>query len=245
MGKWLPGGITGKLLRAMNIGTICEGISEFNIIRYIIERYLGDDCYVNSIFPKITNKGKQADYGGWLSVLNFCTEEKFNKALLTNDYVVVQIDTDASEEKNYDVKKRKDDGSIKTDEELYIDICERILREISEEKRREYARKILFAICFNETECWLLPIYYTNKQRCRTIKCISKLNEEITRHNLDPIPDTDKNSPRAIKTYQAILKNLNKRKNIKDCSVYNWGFKRFVEQLDEITCTTASPSPLK
>ncbi|KAA6329310.1 hypothetical protein EZS27_021879, partial [termite gut metagenome] len=225
MGGWLPGGITGKLLMTMNIGIVCEGVSESNIIRYIIERYLGDDCYVNPIFPKITGKGKQADDGGWLSVLNSCTEEKFDKALLTNDYVVVQIDTDASEEKYYDVKKKKDDGSTKTDEELYTDICERILREISEEKRRGYAGKILFAVCFNETECWLLPIYYADKQkRCSVTNCIFKLNQKITSRKLAPIPDTDKNSSRAIKTYNAILKELKKRKDIKDCSVYNWGF---------------------
>jgi hypothetical protein len=219
----------------MTIGLICEGVSESNILKDIIERYLSDDYSVNPIQPEINSKGKQSNYGGWLSVLNFCKEGKFDEVLSTNDYIVVQIDTDTSEEKHYDVKKSRADGSPKTDEELYNDICERILRDIPEKKKREYSGKILFAVCFNETECWLLPLYYTGKHECSVKNnCIYKLNQRITSHKLAQIPEKDKNSPRAINTYKAILKGFKKRKDIKDYSAYNLGFKRFIEQLDKI-----------
>lgn len=179
-----------------NIGIISEGISEYHIIKHIVERYLGEDNYsLNQIQPKIKKQGqqeKQDDFGGWLEVLNYCTEEKFDEILLFNDYIIIQIDTDTCELTNYDVKKLKSDGSAKTDKELYKDICERIKKGISETKRLLYNNKLIFAICFNETECWLLPIYYTDNTKCNTTNCIFKLNQKITTQKLRPIPEKEK-----------------------------------------------------
>lgn len=218
----------------ISFGVICEGPSEYRIIRYLTERYLGDECVVNPEHPKINNRGTQVGYGGWLNVLNHCTEDKFKDILNFNDYIIVQIDTDTCELVNYDVKRNKADGTVKTDEELYHDICERILKNIDSEKHEFFKDKIIFAICFDETECWLLPIYYTDKTKCNKNNCLFKLNQKVTAQNLVAIPEKDKNSPEAIKTYNAILKNIKKVKDITNYSQYNYGFKKFIEQLDDI-----------
>lgn len=221
-----------------NIGLISEGISEHHIIKHIVERYLGEDNYsLNQIQPKIKKQGqqeKQDNFGGWLEVLNHCTEEKFDEILVYNDYIIVQIDTDRCESINYDVKKTKLNCHIKTDEELYNDICRRINKNISALKQAQYKNKIIFAICFNETECWLLPIYYTDNTKCNTTNCIFKLNQKITTQKITAIPEKEKNSPNAINTYKSILKNLRKQKDIINYSQYNYGFKKFIEQLDQI-----------
>lgn len=223
---------------ATNIGLISEGISEHNIIKHIVQRYLGeDDFLINQIQPQIKQQGKQKKQdsdGGWLAVLNYCTEDKFKEILDYNDYIIVQIDTDTCELANYDVKRNKADGTLKTDEELYYDICERILKNIDLKKHEQFKDRIIFAICFDETECWLLPIYYTDKTKCNKNNCLFKLNQKVTAQNLSAIPEKDKNSPEAVKTYNAILKNIKKVKDITNCSQYNYGFKRFIEQLDEI-----------
>ncbi|EKU87848.1 hypothetical protein [Bacteroides oleiciplenus] len=221
-----------------SIGLISEGISEHYIIKHIVERYLGeDDCLINQIQPQIKLQGrqeKQGSFGGWLEVLNHCTEEKFKEVLNYNDYIIVQIDTDTCELAHYDVKRTKEDATLKSEEELYNDICKRILKDIPIENRAQFDGKILFAICFNETECWLLPVYYTDKTKCSTNNCLFKLNQKITTLKLSAIPDKDKNSPAAVNTYKSILKNIRKRKDIKDCSQYNYGFRKFMEQLDGI-----------
>lgn len=221
-----------------SIGLISEGISEHYIIKHIVERYLGeDDFLINQIQPQIRQQGKQKkqdSIGGWLAVLNYCTEEKFKEILDYNDYIVVQIDTDTCELANYDVKRRNDDGSLKTDEELYNNICERILENIHVEKHESFKGRIIFAICFDETECWLLPIYYTDKTKCNKNNCIFKLNQKVTAQNLAAIPEKEKNSPEAVKTYKTILKNIKKAKDITKYSQYNYGFKKFIEQLDVI-----------
>lgn len=223
---------------AINIGLISEGISEHYIIKYIVERYLEeDDFLINQIQPQIKQQGKQQKQnsdGGWLAVLNYCTEDKFKEILNYNDYIIVQIDTDTCELVNYDVKRNKNDGSLKTDEELYHDICERILKNIHLENNELFKDRIIFVICFDETECWLLPIYYTDKTKCNKNNCIFKLNQKVTALNLAPIPEKDKNSPEAVKTYKTILKNIKKVKEITKCSQYNYGFKKFIEQLDAI-----------
>ncbi|KAA6331642.1 hypothetical protein EZS27_019775 [termite gut metagenome] len=215
----------------ISFGLISEGVSEHNIIKHIIARFLGDDnCRIRQIQPEVNKDGKQASYGGWLGVLKYCREENFNNILSVNDYIVIQIDTDTSEEIGYDVKKTKENNVLKTGEELYNDICKRLLKNISAEKRREYADKILFAICFNEIECWLLPLYYTDRTKCNTTNCIRKLNQKIELK----IPDKDKNSPNAQRAYQKILKKLRNPEKIKACSEHNTGFRKFVEQLNKI-----------
>lgn len=223
---------------ATKIGLISEGISEHYIIKHIVQRYLGeDDFLVNQIQPQIKQQGKQKKQdsdGGWLAVLNYCTEDKFKEILDYNDYIIVQIDTDTCELANYDVKRNKADGTLKTDEELYYDICERILKNIDLKKHEQFKDRIIFAICFDETECWLLPIYYTDKTKCNKNNCLFKLNQKVTTQNLSAIPEKDKNSPEAVKTYNAILKNIKKVKDITNCSQYNYGFKKFIEQLDDI-----------
>lgn len=217
----------------ISFGLICEGPSEYRIIRYLTERYLGDEIVVNPKQPKISDGGKQVGFGGWLNVLNYCTEANFDEILFTNDYIMIQIDTDTCEEDGYDVKIRKEDGSIKSDSELYDEVIARIFKNIPTEKIAKYKEKIVFAICFNETECWSLPIYYTDKRKCSTTGCINKLNQQLAKIQLG-IPDKDKNSPNAQRVYDKVLKNLKKSELIKEYSQYNYGFKKFIEQLDDI-----------
>lgn len=216
----------------ITFGLICEGPSEYRIIRYLTERYLGDEIAINPKQPEIKG-GKQIGFGGWLNVLNYCTEANFDDILSTNDYIMIQIDTDTCAEVGYDIKIRKEDGSTKSDTELYEEIIPRILKNIPAEKLIQYKEKIIFAICFNETECWLLPIYYTDKRKCSTTGCINKLNQQLAKDKLG-IPEKDKNSPNAQKIYDRILKNIKKAEVIKEHSQYNYGFKKFIEQLDVI-----------
>ena len=63
----------------ISFGLICEGPSEYRIIRYLTERYLGDEIVVNPKQPKISDGGKQVGFGGWLNVLNYCTEANFDE----------------------------------------------------------------------------------------------------------------------------------------------------------------------
>ena len=217
-----------------SIALICEGASEVKMLTYIVTRYLGDEIVVNAIQPALTSTGRQANEGGWLEVLNHCNGETINAVFATNDYLVIQIDTDACTQVNYDVNVYDENNRKVVDDILYERVRSRLLKGLSAGIQTKYADRILFAICINETECWLLPLYYENdaKKRCATTNCIYILNQRLQTEGIG-IPDKEKNTPEAIQVYNKVLKNL-KKKDIPRIAQYNYGFQKFVEQMEEM-----------
>ena len=217
-----------------SIALICEGASEVKMLTYIVIRYLGDEIVVNAIQPALTQKGRQANEGGWLEVLNHCNDETINAVFATNDYLVIQIDTDACTQANYNVNVYDENNRKVADDILYERVKNRLLKDLTTEIQTKYAHRILFAICINETECWLLPLYYENdvKKRCATTNCIYILNQRLQTEGMG-IPDKEKNTPEAIQVYNKVLKNL-KKKDIPRIAQYNYGFQKFVEQMEEM-----------
>lgn len=220
-----------------SIALICEGVSETNILTHIINRYLGDSIVVNPIQPSLRLSNglqKQTTEGGWLQVLNHCSDDIIKDIMAANDYLVIQIDTDACIQPNYDVNIYDENNRKVSDDILYERVSERIRRNISADVLSKYSDKILFAICINETECWLLPLYYENdaKKRCSTTNCIYILNQRLQTEGFG-IPEDKKNTPEAVWAYKQVLKKM-KRKDIPQIAQYNFGFKKFVEQMETI-----------
>ncbi|MEO7312917.1 MAG: hypothetical protein ABIX01_21205 [Chitinophagaceae bacterium] len=98
----------------------------------------------------------------------------------------------------------------------------------------KYGSKILFAICIHSIECWLLPIYFTNNKKSAGRECLSTLNQELSRRNLDIIPPKAKNDNPAIKAYAKVLQNWRNKKDIAAAAYHNAAFKAFVESLQVI-----------
>ena len=211
----------------MQIGLIAEGASELRILKHIIGRYLGTEHDTNEIQPKTNAQGTQIVPGGWDRVITtFEFENTVKDALVENDYVLIQIDTDQVQTAPFSVNVLDENGQ-------YQRVSERILNNIPNLIDSERERVIL-AICINEIECWLLPLYYNDSKRCKTTDCITLLNHKLSSNKIDPLPNGNKNSQGAQKTYNTILKNLNKPKKIEECAQYNYGFYWFIEQLKGI-----------
>ncbi|MBD5280553.1 MAG: hypothetical protein HDS35_08420 [Bacteroides sp.] len=218
-----------------NIAVICEGVSEFNILNHIVSRYAGEH-FLNAIQPRINyNKQTQSDDGGWSRVLDHCTNEVIEDIFKLNDYLIIQIDTDSSHISPFDIVHNFKDGTEKSHERLHAEIKARLVRDLSNEIRKRYLHRIFFAICHNEIECWLLPIYYTDKRACKTHNCIKVLNLELSRRNMAGIPDTNKNSSQARKAYNAIFKSMKKRAIIEQMATNSYGFKCFLLGLDSMS----------
>ena len=193
------------------IGIVSEGVSDYYVLKHIVSRYLKEqDVYTIPLNPK-QDKGKQVGFSGWQGVLNYISgmDEKnlFVEALKEDcEYVVVQIDTDRSAD--YGVEHQTDDLTV-----LWL----------------------IFAISIDETECWLIPFIDTNKKNCENIdRCVNLVNKGIKKQDLFIDPD-NKNSDGAKSAYDYILKQKKKPKEIKECSEFNYGFKKLIEQLDEIS----------
>jgi hypothetical protein len=223
-----------------SIALFCEGASEARVLKRIVSECLGDDIPVNPIQPELTPDGRQKNPGGWLDVLEHCKDEFVQSAFATNDFLIIQIDTDTCPETHYDVNIFNDQHEKVSDDILYDRVVERLKRDISPDVLSQYANQIIFAICINEIECWLLPLYYSNEPQmsCSTTGCIGKLNRKLSADNLG-IPSTNKNSPQAISVYNKILRQM-KRKIIPTIAQYNVGFCKFVEQLNIVKSSMES-----
>ena len=221
----------------ITVGLICEGVSESKILTYIINRYLGESVGVNHIQPSLRMSHgveKQDDEGGWSQVLHYCNDDIIKSNMVTNDYIVIQIDTDACIQKGYDVDIYDENHKKVSDGILYERVIRRLRKDISDDVWNTFSDRIMFAVCFNETECWLLPLYYESdaKKRCATTNCIYILNQQLQKDGFG-IPKEKKNAPEAICIYQKVLKKM-RRKDIPHISQYNLGFQKFVEQMDSI-----------
>lgn len=217
-----------------SIAVICEGVSEFNIINHIVSRYTGEHI-INAVQPKINReKLTQTDNGGWSRVLDHCTDEVIDNIFQLNDYLIIQIDTDSSHISPYDVPSAFKDGTLKSHKRLHAEIKVRLIKNLSRDVKKKYLNRIFFAICHNEIECWLLPIYYSGSQACKTNNCIRTLNQELSRRNLNGIPETNKNCPQARKAYNAILKNMKKRDVIERMGSCSYGLDSFLRGLKTI-----------
>ena len=89
-------------------GLITEGKTDQIIIENILSGYFNDpDIVINWLLPlrDETDKHRIENYSNWYKVFEYCQSDKFKESFQFNDYVIVQIDTDVSEEKHYDIPK--------------------------------------------------------------------------------------------------------------------------------------------
>ena len=216
---------------------ICEGISENLSLHAIIEKMSQTDSYFADLQPRTEmshGHAVQEGSGGWTEVLSHCNTEEFRMALQNNDYLVVQIDTDRCDEQPFGIKKVDESNQPRTDADVYDDIITRLLQDVDNDFYEANKERIIFAICFDEIECWFLPLFYSDKRACATKGCINKLNLELGKEKGGYyIPEEKKNGANARSTYQFILKKI-KRKDIPRISQYNFGFRKFVEQMGSI-----------
>jgi hypothetical protein len=220
----------------MKFALITEGPSENRIIKHIIYNYFKkDDLIINQIQPKIIN-GKQHSEGGWNEVLKYCEREELEDIFIEHDYLVIQIDTDLSQLKPFNVSHSNKNNKLKTNEELHNDIVAKLISLINPSILEKNSNNIIFAVCIHTIECWLLPIYYTNNHKSDTRTCLPTLNKELTRKNIDALPtkNKDKNNLRSNKSYNDILKNWKKKQDIIDSSKHNIGYSIFVNSLSKI-----------
>ncbi|MBT1710845.1 hypothetical protein KK062_21565 [Fulvivirgaceae bacterium PWU5] len=230
----------------MKVALITEGPSEHRIVKHIITRYFkGEDVEIRQIQPKLIS-GRQDNNtpGGWNEVLKYCGREEIRDILIENDYLVIQIDTDQSQISPFDVSHTHLNNTQKSPSELCTEVIEKLKGLFKTDIKHEYGHRIFFAICVHTIECWLLPIYYSNKEtHCsKTVSCISLLNKELSRQNIQTLPTNDKNSTNAVRVYDTILQNWRKRTDIEESARYHAGFQIFIDSLGSIQSAKQEPT---
>ncbi len=219
-------------------GIISEGPTDQIVLENILCGYfsnadLNDNIRFIQPFRDNTDKYGAADSGGWTNVFEYCRSKKLLEIFEQNDYIIIQIDTDRSEEKNYDVKKTNNEGIKYSPEELIDKVIEKFQQIFSntfENNFASFSGRIIYAICVEEIECWLLPLYYDDKIKQATNNCIYHLNRKID-HKFGFYIDK-KNKSDMGKEYNKLSKDYLKNKKLRSCYKDNPSLRVFIESLD-------------
>ena len=211
---------------SVKIGIVCEGISDYRVLKYITERYLRDeDVFTIPLKPKETRQGAQEGFGSWQGVLEYIKGEDrmIVEAVKEGcDYVIVHIDTDVREQYGVAINFAS--------QELHDNVKMMLLKQLHPEFD---PNKVIFAIAIHETECWLIPFLTNDNKDCgRTDSCVNTLNRLLK--DKGSIDKDNKNAEKVRPIYQNILKQKKKVKDIKAASRYNCGFAYFIDTLDRI-----------
>jgi hypothetical protein len=245
----------------MEFRLICEGKTDHAVIKNILFGYFSDpDLIIKELQPDTDETNEKAkktkhenlpeSFGNWFKVFDYCGSERFFRAFDDkNTFFVVQIDTDCADDKNYEVKTKDEQGRKLPVNDVVNNVKQKFenlfIEKFGDDFLAKNKHRILYAISVDEIECWLLPLYFEDKNKGATNNCFYKLNEKWLEIG-EPIQDNKKgkkpynpNEPRrkAIKksklgevpTYQKISKSFIENKVLMDKYPHNPSLKIFIE----------------
>ncbi len=168
----------------IGFGLVTEGISDQIVIKNILYGLFNSkDIPTPELSPRIdeTDADYMIENTNWLTVLEYCQTEVFRGFLeKTEDYAIIQIDTDALTGDSVPEKYRIDIIGKSVEDTVAI-VQNKLISLIGTDFYKSYQEKIIFAISVNSIECWLLPFYFSSQKvkAGKTENCITVLNEGL------------------------------------------------------------------
>jgi hypothetical protein len=152
---------------------VTEGPTDHAILKNILLGY-----FKNQREPAINREHPDpqaaAASGGWTLLLQYLRDKKFRQAFQFNHYLIIQVDTDKSEDTGFDVPHQDENGPLRVPV-LIERVIERLQREIGESDWATYAGRFIFAIAVHQIECWALPLWFSDAHAGKTTGCIAAL----------------------------------------------------------------------
>jgi hypothetical protein len=210
----------------MQIGVVTEGFTDHVVISSILAGWIAvTDLEITRHFPLNDATDAGIATGGWGNLIDYLKSQAFRDTFAVSEIVVVHIDTDRCED--YGVSMRIEDRE-RTVEELIEAVALEMQSWITPDFFALVADRILFAIAVHQIECWLLPIYFTDKKRSKTTNCIDTLNQVLPQREGFSI------HAKEYRYYEKMSKHFLKRKQLLQYAVHNPSLHTFVQKLE--TC---------
>lgn len=206
---------------------IAEGPSDHVVLTHFLAAYFDNpDIIANPLQPPPNLPG------GWTGVLRCCSSSRLAAALVDNDFVVIQIDTDVCEEVGFGVPRRAASGEELEPDQLADRVTELLVSRLPPGMYERYADRIIFAICVDSIECWLLPLYFKDGRRSKRTHCLGSLNQQLSLQEKFSIDPADKQT----RYYERIMrsKKCGKRKTLESIAAENPSLARFTRTLDRL-----------
>jgi hypothetical protein len=218
-----------------SFGVVGEGVTDQIVVEDILLGYFGDEePIVNYVQPPLDKTGETSEPapGGWGLVLKFFETGEHRRALQFNDYLVVQIDTDVSEQKGYDIPHREGGRELEV-AELVTRVIQKFQGLIGDEFWKAHGHRLLFAVAVHSIECWLLPLLYDDNRATKTTGCLEACNRERIKRNKTPLSSSGhKSETKNVKAYQEVAREYAKRKRLYAVHDRNPSLALFISQLD-------------
>lgn len=217
----------------IGFGLITEGITDQIVIENILY-----GIFDTRVIPltQLTPRIDEGDHNqmvrptNWLTVLEYCQSDEFREFLrTTNDYAIIQLDTDAlkgdSVPKQYQLPLQQ-----KKSEETIEIVVNQLITLIGESIYESFKDRIIFAISVDAVECWLLPFYFQTQKvkAAKTVNCLETLNEGLKKAGIS-IYINAKNPD----YYRKISKVLRKHKDFMKYHSLNPSLAIFVENVQK------------
>jgi len=207
-------------------GLITEGITDQIVIENILCGFYKDyedlDEEIQSLEPprdETDIKQAYSEFGiGWSAIFNYLSESRFRDDVLNSEYIIIQIDTDIAEEFGCSLNQ-----SV---EEIIKSVIEKIVEKIDSKELfyEENREKIIFAISVHSLECWILPLYESNKKE-KIIGCEDKLKKAITKVSKKLKVEKNYNN------YDKLSQKFLKQKNLIKIASQNSSLQIFINRL--------------
>ncbi len=222
----------------MKIGIIAEGHSDRIIIQCLLKLLRGiDSSQIQPIRPVDSNDEttlhEAMKFSNWTIVLEECsnaeTFENFFDVVDEERYLVVQIDTAECTDAGYDVTRPERSGKV--DWQLYsIQLRDAVVSKLQSLIPEKYHDKMLYAVCIEETDAWLIPIWDKVKQdTAQSARPKEKLAHIISGLNKkEKYIDTEKKNL----NYEAIGKELRGKKAFPACKAGNKSLQLFCDSVE-------------
>lgn len=209
----------------LSFALVTEGITDQAVLENILYGYYGEEPDINPLQPlrDATDEYKQGNHGGWERVFEYCQFGELRDALVFNDYLIIQIDTDCGEHQNFGVPLTTG-GQDRPETEIIEDVRGLLVAKLGANFCQEFQNQILFAISVHSLECWLLPLHAgTAKASSRIKNCTPHLSRTLK-------TELDKN----YRTYKSLSKAYLKKTAIEAARQHNTSLDIFLSSLLEM-----------
>ncbi|MEG3954904.1 phage tail protein [Microcoleus sp. herbarium2] len=210
----------------ISFGLITEGLTDQIVIENILAGYFKNpDLDIRPLQPgrDKDDENKYKGYGSWSQVFAYCRLIDFQESFQFNDYIIIQIDTDVSQE--YGIPQQDENGEF-TPEKLIEKVIEKFKEEIGEDFYGKYQQRIIWGISVHSIECWLLPLYYKDNKKSNFKNCLRALNQQLDKKRGFTI---DAGRPQY---YREISEKYRKHRDLMACYQHNPSLKSFVLDIE-------------
>jgi hypothetical protein len=233
----------------MQIGIIAEGKGDCAVLQNILWSVLKEEDEVRFLRPEfdldetdLQDSAYKAmtedEFSSWTLVQKDCVSKTRLQSFLVDDNIfveersiIIQIDTAECELEHYEVTRPIKDANYSTN------LRTAVINKINTWLDNLYTRQLYYAICIEEMEAWLLPLYET-KDSTKHADPKKKFDALIGKKR-----NTDKKFNKKIQAFSqksAFEKmdfystDFKKSKNLKAALKYNQSLHDFVASLEPI-----------